>query len=894
MVTGKIRGNLVSVRNLMISHKSVRGRIADLGLSDKALESRLFTYFEKYDIQEPEVWTPPITLDKSWWSISFDKWIFQEELSLDKVLLTVLETDLPVVQEDEDDDQLSGLIGQQILVPNDRRKMNVVFEVNPHPGKVSGLDHFTVQIISQNDGPVGKSKKVKVWKPKRTTATVSLLKINKIEFEEGWHFIRVLPWTVDGDPIPLETDDGSESSKQSYESEPFYVLPGGSIEEEPPQRAIPIERSLEHARFRLQLTALGDERDPDEIALSGVSWAEGGRSKKASRQEILRAKFGREGAVQIPLSRMLKTIEQRILAEPKHPSGWRMQINLDAAEPPAEVGLNLPSSAAMASFVAAREEFFDLVRQGKAELTMQALSFRDTEKECLAYAEAYLDLVRNLIQQAETTSSAERQQHLQSLRNVLAVDSIHVILTDFRGRHREAVLVSPTHPLRALWLSSWVALGKDWIEKIKAGGKDHIPHVRLALLDGLLPSAYPVGVPVEDGRIFTPVDNLNAFWALHAPTTEENSRGLMAEICSALGLAEPSAAGADISGKMIADKIERYLSQHPYVRELSLNVFNPGAGSVIADALLSLQQKREHADLRYDIRLFSSDPDSPVLGESLESMVRPGGTVNEAADAFATSTGSHLFSKLNLAKHALAEFQATPEEFPAHISVLLDVFPAEELSITEKPLRITPLHGLIQDFDTEFVDDESGTYWNKRPVVGRSLNANSGAACFDLLSSLSRHLCFATYAVAASGASFKAVPVVTLGLNVAQRELIYEVHQISDWVFTIDRNMGIEFFDHGGRKNRPDYLIDFVPGASSQAMHNLIISSRSNEELEAMLKPVLHGHGLSADGEQSVQILAALRSLSGQLALKLISAQLSRRKPSVWPWRGCTLNIKGH
>ncbi|WP_419596200.1 hypothetical protein, partial [Thiolapillus sp.] len=415
-------------------------------------------------------------------------------------------------------------------------------------------------------------------------------------------------------------------------------------------------------------------------------------------------------------------------------------------------------------------------------------------------------------------------------------------------------------------------MGKDWIEKIKAGGKDHIPHVRLALLDGLLPSAYPVGVPVEDGRIFTPVDNLNAFWALHAPTTEENSRGLMAEICSALGLAEPSAAGADISGKMIADKIERYLSQHPYVRELSLNVFNPGAGSVIADALLSLQQKREHADLRYDIRLFSSDPDSPVLGESLESMVRPGGTVNEAADAFATSTGSHLFSKLNLAKHALAEFQATPEEFPAHISVLLDVFPAEELSITEKPLRITPLHGLIQDFDTEFVDDESGTYWNKRPVVGRSLNANSGAACFDLLSSLSRHLCFATSAVAASGASFKAVPVVTLGLNVAQRELIYEVHQISDWVFTIDRNMGIEFFDHGGRKNRPDYLIDFVPGASSQAMHNLIISSRSNEELEAMLKPVLHGHGLSADGEQSVQILAALRSLSGQLALKLISA----------------------
>ncbi|QKX16915.1 ATP-binding protein [Microbulbifer sp. YPW1] len=872
-VNGKIRRNLASVRSLMTSHKSVRGRIANLGLSDKALESRLFAYFEKYDVQEPESWTPTIAVDKSWWSISFDKWKFREELSLDKILLTVTETDLPFVQEDETDEQLSSLIGQQVLAPNERRKINVVFEVNPHPGQVSGLDHFSVQIVSQNDGPVGKSKKVKAWTPNRLKCTTNLTKLNKIEFEEGWHFIRILPWTADGDPIPLEAESGIGDAKRSHESEPFYVLPGGIIEEEPPQRAIPIEQSLEHARFRLQLTALSDERDPEDITVSSITWAEGGRSKNAGRQETLLAKFGREGAVQIPLSRMLKTIEQRILAEPKHPSGWRMQVNLDTAEPPSEGALTLPSSAAMASFLAAREEFFSTVRKDTAELIMQGLSFRDSEKECLTYAESYLDLVRNLVRQAETTSGTESQHYLQTLRNVLAVDSVHVILTDFRGKHREAVMVSPTHPLRALWLCSWGTLGKKWIEKLKAGGRDHVPHIRSALLDSLVPSAFPVGIPVEDGRIFTPVDNLNTFWALYAPTTEDNVRGLMAEICSALGLAEPSTAGTDISGKLIADKIERYLSQHPYVRELSLNIFNPGAGSVLADALLSLQQKREHADLRYDIRLFTSDPDSPVLGEALEYMVRPEVTINEAADAFATSTGSHLFSKMNLAKHALNEFHENPQKFPAHISLLLDVFPAEELSIAEMPMGAVPLQGLIQDFATEFVDDDSGTFWNKRPIVGRSLASYDQAPCFDLLSSLSKNLCFATSAVAASGASFKAVPVVTLGLDVAQRELIYEVHQVSDWVFNIDRNMGIEFFDHGGRKNRPDYLIDYVPGASSQATHNLIISSRSNDELEAMLKPVLLEYGLSADGEQSVQLLANLRSLSGQLALKLISAR---------------------
>lgn len=873
LVNGKIRRNLNCVRNLMASHKSMRGRISDLGLSDKSLESRLFAYFDRFDVHEPETWTSPIATDKSWWSISFDKWSFKEELSLDKVMLRVLETDLPVIQASDASDQLSDLIGQQVLVPNDRRKMNVVFEVNPHPGKVSGLEYFTVQIISQNDGPVGRSKKVKAWTPNRLQCTASLDKLNKVEFEEGWHFIRVLPWTSDGDPIPLESNLDSESSSQRpYESEPFYVLPGGKLDEEPPQRAVPIERSLEHARVRLQLTALSDDRNPDEITLSGVSWAEGSHSKKQSRQETLHVKFGRDGTVQIPVSRILKNIEQRILAEPKHPSGWRMQINMDVAEPLSEAGLIFPTSAAMASFLAAREEMFSAIRNNSSELVMQGLSFQDNEKACLAYAEAYLDVIRGLIRQAETTSGTERQQHLQTLRNILSVDSVHVVLTDFRGRLREAVLISPTHPIRALWLASWVMLGKNWIEKIKTGGKDHIPHVRTALLDGLAPSAFPVGIPVEDGRTFTPVDNLNSFWALYAPTTESNSRGLMAEICYALGLPEPAVAGSDISGQAIADKIERYLSQHPYVRELSINIFNPGAGVIMADALVSLQQKKEHADLRYDVRLFSSDPDSPILGESLESMIRPGTSANEAADAFATSTGSHLFSKLNLAKHSITEFHENSKAFSAHISVLLDVFPAEEISIRQKSQGTPSLHGLIQDFDTEFVDDESGTYWNKSPVIGGFLNSEDHAVCFELLSTMSRQLCHAVSAVATSGSNFKAVPVVTLGLEVPQRELIYEIHQISDWVFTIDRNMGIEFFDHGGKKNRPDYLIDFVPGMSSQATHNLIISSRSNEELEAMLKPVLLKHGLSVESEQAVQILANLRSLSGQLALKLISA----------------------
>ncbi len=179
-VNGQVRRNLNSIRSMMGSSKSFRGRIASLRLTDNELKTRLFSFFDKYDVQDPDIWTESIAIDKNYWNISFDKWTFQGEISREIILLTVQETDLPVVKEDETDEHLSGLIGQQVLVPSERRKMNVVFEVSPHPSKVAGLDHFTIQIVSQNDGPVGKSKKIKAWTSKRNQATVNLDKLNKI------------------------------------------------------------------------------------------------------------------------------------------------------------------------------------------------------------------------------------------------------------------------------------------------------------------------------------------------------------------------------------------------------------------------------------------------------------------------------------------------------------------------------------------------------------------------------------------------------------------------------------------------------------------------------------------------------------------------------------------
>ena len=111
-----------------------------------------------------------------------------------------------------------------------------------------------------------------------------------------------------------------------------------------------------------------------------------------------------------------------------------------------------------------------------------------------------------------------------------------------------------------------------------------------------------------------------------------------------------------------------------------------------------------------------------------------------------------------------------------------------------------------------------------------------------LLGELPALISAATATVARSTADFAARPIIRLELDPAERALISEIHDASDWVFTIDRNMGIEFFDHGGRqgrRDRPDYLIDYTPPMVTGHGHRLIINSRSLAELEAILHPLV-------------------------------------------------------
>lgn len=871
---GRVRKNLDCVRDLTDADASALGRVLDLDLVNKGLRRRLAEYLTETGVDDPVAWTSQIVLDRRNWDLSFDKWEFGSEIAPDRIRFDRVETDLPVVTEDDaKDDRLADLVGQQVLAPKERRKLGIVLEVDPHPRQVRGLDHFTVQIIAKEGGPVGASRQLKVWKPARTHATVSLLKLNRVDFEEGWHHVRVLAWTADGDPIPID-EPGGHGGRRSNESEPFYVVRDAELEEEPPQRSMPTAASVEHARLDRQFGAIQQQREPAEVALTRIGWRGRSTPRRAAAQEILEVGFGKDGTLQIPVARWLKDVEQAILASPQRAGSWRMQIHLGQPRMPTADVAEWPAAVAVRSFLDARATHFERVHKGGGALVSQGLDFLRHGQEVLTYAAAYNDLLRDLAAKVDRSAGGDQLKAIVSLRSVLTVDTVRLVIEDYRGHIREAALIAPTHPLRALWQLVWARLGEAWVKEAATGPQDHVTPAREALL-GISSINVPPMLPVGDGRIFASVDNIHALWPLYAPAAEENPRGLLGEVCAALGLPEPSIGGAAITGRVIASRLQRYLVQHPYVRTLTINAFNPGRAAVLADALVALQQDDAFKDLRYDVRLFVPDANAPGVGESIGALLAGDGAA--AAEAFSVPAQSHIFPKLTLAVLATSDFRRDPLRYRAHVSFLFDVFSPEQVA-ADRPLRpenSIPLHGLVQVFTIRY-DDDSGAGWRRQPRHGSPTVIEGAEEASLLLGELPTRISAATATVARSMPDSAARPIIRLVLGRDRRVLVSEVHEASDWVFTVDRNMGIEFFDHGGRRDRPDYLIDYTPSAAPEHGHRLVITSRSLDELKAILGPVLGEYGFAADDRQAVVVLDQLRSLSGRLALKLVSSTTAR------------------
>ncbi|NYS18038.1 hypothetical protein HFP43_06820 [Streptomyces sp. SJ1-7] len=352
-----------------------------------------------------------------------------------------------------------------------------------------------------------------------------------------------------------------------------------------------------------------------------------------------------------------------------------------------------------------------------------------------------------------------------------------------------------------------------------------------------------------------------------------------------------------MSGTALADRIERYVHLHPYVRTLVMNVVNAGRAEIVADALLELQRRTPTRDLTYDIRLCVSDPEAPESGAALGELISTQSQFSSTeAEAFLHAAEGTRSAKLVYSVRSVEEFRKPGAEFDAHLTVLIDAFGGEQHgSVTRHDIAHAPVHGLVQPTASTYEESEQQIVWRTMPRHGIALPAEDAEDLATLLSRLPGLLAGAAANVATAGQAPRHVPCTVLSLDTTDRALLYQAHQVGDWVVTIDKTLGLEYFDHAGQRDRPEYVIDYAPSLDSGLGHQIMVSSNSVDELRTLLGPTAQQHGLDVEQRHLNTFFEQLSLLSGNLAFKLAStAPPSARKYSAWPWPASTWTTRAH
>ena len=95
--------------------------------------------------------------------------------------------------------------------------------------------------------------------------------------------------------------------------------------------------------------------------------------------------------------------------------------------------------------------------------------------------------------------------------------------------------------------------------------------------------------------------------------------------------------------------------------------------------------------------------------------------------------------------------------------------------------------------------------------------------------------------------------------------IFQKLHRQCDWVVTMDRHVGIEYFDSplDNRKVYDSYVIDCVPERDDLGCLQLITSTSNLNEIRNLLDNALDQMGLSRSKRNADFLFQNLKALSG-------------------------------
>lgn len=816
------------------------------------VKSHLLEFFRNQNQVQVKEWTEKILQNPEWLKkISFDKWKFKD-LAGEQIELYL------EAFRDKDGNPLSTtgltLEGDNLLATSNS-KLKVKWKTNPR--KTPKVSQFV--IILEREEDLDASNELHRKTAKGTTEQANFpFKDVVLEPGEEW-LVQIRVVALDENKAKIAEDI----------SEPFYLRGEDSDITSGETKRYNRIRNVAEATFK----ATYRFRKEIEIESQGL---------ETGRILMYRIKTNPKETYQIQLNDLLYELERKILQDPFNAGVYEVDITNRGFIEQGDFKNGKINLAVFKKefnyFLETRKELFHAITSADIAAVIETLDLRNYQTQIVEYAKAYQKLTKLIADAITNSLDAEVNNLLTNTHLLNKLDTIHIKLGSVE-EPEEMILLAPTHPLKMLWLLQYQLMLFDWSNQMKGMSEDAIRKaIDIEGFEKILPLNLPNALSFEKNSFYVNTDVLDLYWSIFPKSTTTDIRKVVAMISKALGYKDDLGNISSVNPAQIADRLWRYLRHHPYIKTLKINVLNPGDGLLFLNTIRELQRMDDFKNLRYDITFYGT-LGYELMGSAFDELMNDNtlseGSRPDVDDELLEPSHNPLFPKLFFSKVKVATDKWTEVQFKeANVTVIIDQFVTKTIS---RPVGNVPgsyfLHGLLAEYRSEFNIMNDAVTWSRKVVPSPTAEVTIGNEISDLIYNTGLNVLGLYCSCFDWGKSIDHLPTIQLELDKQDRHILSQIHDKSDWVFTIDRNFGIEYFDNpaDANPNLKSYLIDYTPEFMDGVGHRLIVSTGWLNEIEKLIEDGLNKINIPTSSFRAVKILDIIKSISGKLALKLIN-----------------------
>jgi hypothetical protein len=456
----------------------------------------------------------------------------------------------------------------------------------------------------------------------------------------------------------------------------------------------------------------------------------------------------------------------------------------------------------------------------------------------------------------------------------------HTVEVQNPGGRTTGLIVLPSHPMRVAWQSAYDDLAyqmrfeEDMPPRRARGALGwfdaaHFPFI----LPGLMPASH---------FVFGDVLGLSA--VAMVPDRDREPKSAIATLAACFaGDSERSIPGlSSSSGDALAREVRHYLDSHAECSVVRVHALRAGDAATVVRALgkalvVEPNPDGEHEDgprLRevvYQLDLHPTEEQSGAAGAHLVKINqrrRAGVAGVPAEDAWSLESlsrgGGRVLPRLRWARR-----DPNTLNQPAHLAVAFDSF-SSQVAVEPKSARTSAMlaYGLAANLQRVFSNRDARPTWRLCVPLEQDGLKLGNRAVTERLQRMQVGVAAAVARWAGVDGGQPLVRTVPSGDDV---EMLETLHRLCDWVVSVDRNAGVEYFDSPLESPTvyDTYLIDAVPERDDLGCLQMITSTAHFDEVRYLLDQTLAVMGLSGSMRNCEYLLRQLKGLSGRLAMRL-------------------------